>query len=60
MPVYFYTDFQGNICRLALPLEPSVKDIIFERLADPTMRQESSWNSLRENTSWMAKLSKLP
>jgi len=41
LPVYFHTDFQGNIASLSTPLEPNVKDIIFERAADESMREKS-------------------
>ena len=30
----FTTDTQGNVSRLSLPLEPMVKEIVFERIAD--------------------------
>lgn len=38
LPIYFHTDFQGNIGSLSTPLEPNVKDIMFERVADQSMR----------------------
>jgi CubicO group peptidase (beta-lactamase class C family) len=37
----FYTDVEGNVSRLSLPLEPSVKDIFFERVADRRLSQSS-------------------
>jgi hypothetical protein len=38
IPIYFHTDYQGNIGSLSVPLEPNVKDIVFERVADKSMR----------------------
>ena len=43
VPITFHTDRDGNIVHLSLPLEPMVKDIIFERRAagdclDPAFR----------------------
>ena len=37
----FTTDEKGNVSRLALPLEPSVKEIVFERVADPRLRDRA-------------------
>ena len=37
----FWTDEQGNVSRLALPLEPSVKDIVFERIPERRMRERT-------------------
>jgi CubicO group peptidase (beta-lactamase class C family) len=41
LPVSFLTDFQGNIAEVSIPLEPSVKNIVFSRLPDQTMREKS-------------------
>ena len=38
LPVFFHTDYQGNIGSLTTPLEPSVAHIRFERLPDSSMR----------------------
>jgi hypothetical protein len=35
----FSTDEQGNVSRLAIPLEPSVKEIVFERVAEQRLRE---------------------
>jgi hypothetical protein len=37
----FTTDEKGNVSRLALPLEPSVKEILFERVAESQLRQRA-------------------
>jgi len=39
--VFFHTDYQGAIAKLSAPLEPSVKEILFERVADQSMYQKS-------------------
>ncbi|MEM5774156.1 MAG: serine hydrolase, partial [Anaerolineaceae bacterium] len=41
LPVFFYTDYQGAIARMAAPLEPNVKEIVFERVADQSMYEKS-------------------
>ncbi len=41
MPVFFHTDYQGNIASLSVPLEPNVKDIVFSRIADASMRERA-------------------
>jgi CubicO group peptidase (beta-lactamase class C family) len=41
LPVSFLTDFQGNIAEVSIPLEPNVKNIVFSRLPDQTMREKS-------------------
>ncbi|MBR0826946.1 serine hydrolase [Bradyrhizobium manausense] len=43
LPITFQTDREGNIAHLSVPLEPTVKDIVFERRAagdclDPAFR----------------------
>ncbi len=37
----FTTDEKGNVSRLALPLEPNVKEIVFERVAENNLRQRA-------------------
>ena len=37
----FLTDWNGEIARLASPLEPRVKDIVFDRLPDRRMSERS-------------------
>lgn len=44
LPITFQTDREGNIVHLSVPLEPTVKDIVFERRAagdcmDPAFRE---------------------
>ncbi len=41
LPVFFYTDYQGTIGKMAAPLEPNVKEIVFERVADQSMYEKS-------------------
>lgn len=41
MKVSFFTNVQGDIASLSVPLEPSAKDIHFQRTADKTMRERS-------------------
>jgi len=37
----FFTDLKGNISSVAIPLEPSAKDIVFTRVAERQMRERS-------------------
>ena len=37
----FTTDEKGNVSRLALPLEPSVKEIVFERVPEQRLRERT-------------------
>ena len=37
----FFTDLKGDISSLSIPLEPSVKDIVFTRLPERQMRERS-------------------
>ena len=41
LPVFFTTDFQGNIASFSIPLEPQVKNIVFTRTADESMRAKA-------------------
>lgn len=41
MKVSFFNDVKGNIGTLALPLEPSVKDIVFTRMPEKGMTDKS-------------------
>jgi CubicO group peptidase (beta-lactamase class C family) len=41
MKVSFFNDVKGNISTLALPLEPSVKDIVFTRMPEKGMTDKS-------------------
>jgi CubicO group peptidase (beta-lactamase class C family) len=45
----FTTDEKGNINHLALPLEPSVKEIVFERVAESQLRQRAFLERLAGN-----------
>lgn len=40
MKLTFLTDVEGNISSIAVPLEPSVKDILFARVASDEMRSK--------------------
>ena len=41
MKVRFTTDLKGDIDSILVPLEPSVKEIVFTRAPDPRMREKS-------------------
>jgi CubicO group peptidase (beta-lactamase class C family) len=41
--VTFAGDAQGNLASLAMPLEPTVPDIVFARLPDRALRDRSRW-----------------
>jgi CubicO group peptidase (beta-lactamase class C family) len=41
LPLTFYTDMQGNISSLSVPFEPNVKDIVFKRVADESMKEKT-------------------
>lgn len=40
-PVSFFTDGKGNIGSFSVQLEPSVKEIVFTRVADEAMKEKS-------------------
>ena len=40
MKLSFLTDYEGNISSISAPLEPSVKDIVFSRVASDEMRDK--------------------
>jgi CubicO group peptidase (beta-lactamase class C family) len=41
MKVMFFTDLNGDISSLSIPLEPSVKDIVFTRVPDKQLTERS-------------------
>ncbi len=41
LKVSFFTDTAGNISSVSAPLEPSVKDIVFTRIAEKSMTEKS-------------------
>ncbi len=41
MEVSFFTDINGDISSLSIPLEPSVKDIVFTRMPDKQLTERS-------------------